>query len=73
MLYPLFRPALKLSTRLVIRADDAARRFRQSGSVEDFEQWGRLQRIARRAQRRTTRRFIAQAPRPTADQSSTSR
>ncbi len=69
----LYRQALKLHARLAIRADDANRRLRQFGRVEDLDQYCRLSQAARHAQRRLIRRFLAQAPRPTADQSPTSR
>ncbi|MBA3947086.1 MAG: hypothetical protein H0X37_21310 [Herpetosiphonaceae bacterium] len=69
----LYREALTLHTRLAIRADDAARRLRQFGRVEDVDQYCRLSQAARHAQRRMIRRFLATTRRPTTDNSPTSR
>ncbi len=55
----LYQQALTLHTRLVIRADDAARRLRQSGTVEELNHYCRASEAARHAQRRLIRRLQA--------------
>ena len=60
----LYRQALTLHTRLAIRADDAARRLQQTGSVDALDQYCRLSQAARHAYRRTIRRFLATQGRP---------